>query len=77
MNIAFSPRSLSISKGSKVTFSFRDQYTAHNVISRSGRRFANIDGRTSGSVSRTFRRAGIYRYVCTLHPGMSGAITVR
>jgi len=76
-NIAFSPRSLSISKGSTVTFAFRDGSTAHNVVSVGSRRFRGIPTRTTGSRRRTFTRAGTYRYECTLHPGMTGRITVR
>jgi plastocyanin len=76
-DIAFSPRSLSVSKGTKVTFAFRDDGTTHNVKSTGSTRFKTITDRSSGSQSRTFSRAGIYRYACTLHPGMSGRITVR
>jgi plastocyanin len=75
-NIAFSPKKLSISKGAKVTFAFRDDTTVHNVTSAGSKRFKNIGNRSSGSVSRTFTRAGTYRYSCTLHPGMSGRIVV-
>jgi len=76
-DIAFSPRSLKITRGATVTFAFRDGDTTHNVTSTGGRRFQTIANRSSGSVARTFRRAGTYRYACTLHPGMTGRITVR
>jgi plastocyanin len=76
-DISFSPRSLTISSGTTVTFAFRDDGTTHNVTSTAGRRFEPIANRSSGSVRRTFRRAGTYRYACTLHPGMTGRITVR
>jgi plastocyanin len=75
-NIAFSPKSLSISKGSTVRFAFRDGSTTHNVTSIGSRRFKTIGNRSSGSQSRTFTRAGTYRYECTLHPGMTGRISV-
>jgi|SRR5215218_2525415 len=76
-NIAFSPKSLSIAKGTRVTFAFRDDGTAHNVTSTGRMRFKTIGDRTSGAASRTFSRTGTYRYECTLHPGMTGRITVR
>ena len=76
-NIAFSPKSLTVSKGSVVTFAFRDGTTKHNVISGGSRRFKSISTRSSGSQRRTFTRAGTYRYQCTLHPGMTGRIVVR
>jgi plastocyanin len=76
-NIAFSPKSLTVSRGSTVTFSWQDGDTAHNVTSRGTKRFSSIASRESGSRSRRFTKAGTYRYVCTLHPGMAGRITVR
>jgi plastocyanin len=75
-DIAFSPKKLSIKRGTTVTFAFRDDTTSHNVVSRGAKRFKNIGVRSTGSQSRTFTAAGTYRYVCTLHPGMSGQITV-
>jgi plastocyanin len=76
-DIAFSPRSLTISKRTTVRFAFRDGTTTHNVTSTGARRFATVADRSAGSASRTFRRSGTYRYECTLHPGMTGRITVR
>jgi plastocyanin len=76
-DISFSPRSLTVSRGATVTFAFRDGDTTHNVTSTGARRFKTIASRSAGSVARTFRRAGSYRYACTLHPGMTGRITVR
>jgi plastocyanin len=76
-NIAFSPKSLSVSRGTTVTFRWLDDRTAHNVVSKGAKRFASIATRETGSRSRKFTKAGTYRYVCTLHPGMSGRITVR
>jgi plastocyanin len=76
-NIAFSPKSLKVSRGTKVTFAFRDGTTIHNVTSTGRTRFQTIANRSSGSRSRTFSHAGTYRYECTLHPGMTGRIVVR
>jgi plastocyanin len=76
-NIAFSPKVLKVSRGTKVTFAFRDDTTTHNVTSTGRPRFKRIGDRSSGSATRTFSKAGTYRYVCTLHPGMAGRIVVR
>jgi plastocyanin len=76
-DISFMPRSLTVSRGTTVAFAFRDGTTTHDVTSTGGRRFKKIAARSSGSVRRTFGRAGTYRYACTLHPGMTGRITVR
>ncbi|MDX6719100.1 MAG: hypothetical protein QOJ63_1354 [Solirubrobacteraceae bacterium] len=75
-DIAFSPKSLSITRGSTVRFAFRDATTTHNVTSVGRRRFSTIGNRSRGAQSRTFTRAGTYRYECTLHPGMTGRISV-
>lgn len=76
-NIAFAPKNLSVARGTTVTFAWRDERTAHNVISQGAKRFTSIATRETGSRSRKFTKAGTYRYVCTLHPGMAGRITVR
>ncbi|MEA2155350.1 MAG: hypothetical protein QOE11_1490 [Solirubrobacteraceae bacterium] len=76
-NIAFSPKTLKVSKGATVTFAFRDGTTVHNVTSTGAKHFKSIGNRSSGSKSRTFASAGTYRYQCTLHPGMTGRIVVR
>jgi len=76
-DIAFTPKALSIRTGSTVTFQFREPDTDHNVISRGSKRFKSIGARATGTVKRKFTHGGVYRYECTLHPGMTGRITVR
>lgn len=76
-DIAFSPAKLTVRKGTRVKFAFRDDGTAHNVVSSAGRRFTSIPVKSSGSATRRFSLAGTYRYSCTLHPGMTGRIVVR
>ncbi len=76
-NIAFSPKSLTVSKGTTVTFAFRDDGIVHNVVGVGRKKFKAISNRSSGSQRRTFTSSGTYRYQCTLHPGMTGRITVR
>jgi plastocyanin len=76
-DIAFSPSRLTVSKGTTVTFSWKDDGTRHNVTSIGKKRFKTIGDRTSGERRVRFGKAGTYQYECTLHPGMSGRITVR
>jgi plastocyanin len=75
-DFAFDPPSLSVKKGTKVTWRFADS-AAHNVTVKSGpAKFASPDKR-SGTYSRKLRKAGTYKIVCTLHGGMRQTITVR
>jgi plastocyanin len=76
-NIAFTPSRLQISAGTTVVFRWRDGSTSHDVTSVGRRRFTRLGERSSGARSVRFTKPGTYRYVCTLHPGMDGAITVR
>jgi plastocyanin len=76
-NIDFQPRAAKITKGATVRWSFRDGATPHNVVSRGTPRFRSSPVKTRGSYEVRFRRAGTYRYVCTLHPGMAGRVVVR
>jgi len=76
-DIVFTPKNVTIRAGSSVTFKFLDPDTDHDVTSYGRKRFKNISARITGSVKRVFRRGGVYRYECTLHPGMEGRITVR
>lgn len=71
----FNPGTLTVSKGTTVTFTFKG--TAHNVI------FANVTGAPANiptssntSVARTFGTAGTFGYDCTLHAGMRGSVVV-
>lgn len=67
----FAPARLSVHKGDRVTWRWRGDF-AHNVTGK-GWGSPLI---SRGTYSRTFRRAGTFRYVCTLHSGMSGRIVV-
>ncbi len=76
-DIDFKPSSVTVRKGSTVRWSFRDDPTEHNVRSRGRPRFTGSAVKLAGTHSVRFRRPGSYRYVCTLHPGMSGRVVVR
>ncbi len=73
----FAPKSVTISKGGKVTFSFADG-ARHNVTPSGSKSFKRIPDRSSGSVTRQFTKAGTYSYYCTIHGrSMSGKIVVK
>jgi plastocyanin len=69
----FSPKSLSVSKGTTVKWTWRGR-AAHNVTFRGS---AHSRTQTSGSYSHKFSNKGTFAYRCTIHAGMVGAIRVR
>lgn len=74
---AFSPASVSITRGGTVTWS-NGSSTVHNVTFSTAGSPANIGNFTSssGGLSRTFPTAGTYSYQCTNHAGMNGTVKV-
>jgi plastocyanin len=77
-DLTFTPNSLTVKRGDKVTFAFGS--VPHNVTfdNRDVRTPADIPGvNASASVERVFSSAGTYHYHCTLHPGMSGTVVVK
>jgi plastocyanin len=71
VNYKFKPGKVTIRKGAKVTWKFKQG--RHNVV---GKRFSSPI-KNSGKWSKRFRRKGKFPYVCTLHPGMDGVVRVR
>jgi plastocyanin len=74
----FEPRSVNIHKGDRVTWVWRGE-NPHNVTfvkvpKGAGKRGAET--RATGRWSRTFRKRGLYKYICTIHAGMRGTIDV-
>jgi len=73
-NFLFSPKSVSVRVGSTVTWSNKDE-EPHTVVSDIGLfRSAAMD--TNESFSFKFDKPGIYRFVCSIHPQMTGTIVV-
>jgi len=74
-DVAFSPRSTTVKVGQTVTWINEDRI-AHDVVATSG---ATFDSGTFAQ-GETFefrpRRPGTIAYVCTLHQGMKGMLTV-
>ena len=73
---AFQPAGASVRTNGTVTWNFGS--LGHNVtFSDVVGAPADIGGVNMGtSVSRTFGTAGSFPYQCTIHPGMSGSVTV-
>ena len=76
-NIAFSRHTVRINRGDSVRWRFADAGVSHNVTSRGKPRFRSSRSMQSGTYLVRFTRAGTYRYVCTIHPGMRARVIVR
>jgi plastocyanin len=76
-DIDFHRRSVTVRRGGTVTWRFADPQVSHNVTSRGSLRFRSSPTKLSGAYTATFRRAGTYHYVCTIHPNMKGRVVVR
>jgi plastocyanin len=74
-DFAFSPRSITINVGDRVTWTNSDA-VAHTATATGGAfDTGNIEEGESASIR--FTRPGTYRYICTPHPTMTGTIRVR
>ena len=74
-NIQFSPKDTTVKVGDKVTWT-NDDNTDHNVTAESGADFKSKDFGNGGTFSFTPDKAGTIKYVCTIHPGMTGTLNV-
>ena len=73
-NFSFGPATLTVSAGTTVTWTNRDD-TPHTVAAKD-RTFKSKVMDTDESYSFTFSTPGEYAYFCSLHPHMTGTITV-
>jgi plastocyanin len=74
-NIQFSPKATTVKVGDKVTWT-NDDNTDHNVTADSGADFKSKDFGNGATFSFTADKAGTIKYECTIHPGMTGTLTV-
>jgi plastocyanin len=75
-DIKFNPETLKIKAGQTVTWT-NDDSVGHDVTGddfKSGDP-GGIDG--GGTFEHTFKKAGTFDYVCSVHPGMEGKIEVK
>jgi plastocyanin len=70
----FGPQAVTVKAGTKVTWVNRD-VEPHTVVSND-HKFQSEALDTGDSFSVTFDKAGSYGYFCTLHPHMTGTVTV-
>jgi plastocyanin len=70
----FAPKKVKVAPKGKVTWT-NDGQVRHNVAF-GGTLLGGGDVQPGGTVSRKFKRAGSFPYVCTLHSGMTGTVKV-
>ena len=72
-NFTFTPPELKVKVGDTVTWTNHDDIP-HTVVSAGKFRSKTLD--TDDKFSFIFTNAGDYKYFCSLHPHMTGMITV-
>ena len=73
-NMAFSPATLSIKVGDKVTWTNQDS-VGHSATADDSSFDTGVIAQGQ-SVNATFSKAGTYTYHCSVHPNMKGTIIV-
>ena len=71
---AFEPVSLTVTAGTTVTWTNRDE-EPHTVAASDGS-FHSPGMGTGGTFTHTFAAAGTFDYICSIHPMMRGTVVV-
>jgi plastocyanin len=74
-NTAFAPKSISAKVGQTIVWTNKDPFD-HNVTAKKGEEFKSKNFGQGAKYSYKLDKAGTISYVCTIHPGMDGTITV-
>lgn len=73
--LAFDPNAVSIPAGDTIYYTF--QSVLHNVVfDNTAGSPANVPSTQNETVKRVFSTAGTFNYHCSIHPSMTGTITV-
>ncbi|MBV8775852.1 MAG: cupredoxin family copper-binding protein [Alphaproteobacteria bacterium] len=76
-NFTFAPATLTVTAGTKVTWTNKDE-EPHTVVSADGgKTFKSEALDTDDKFSFTFAKPGTYKYFCSIHPHMTGLIIVK
>jgi len=73
-NFAFSPATLKVKVGQKVSWTNKQQGVAHTVTADGGTFDHSMP--SGATFSFAFTKAGSFAYHCTIHPSMHGTIVV-
>ena len=75
-NMAFSPADITVKKGTTVTWTNNDS-VAHDIEETDGKKGPASGTLQSGQTySFTYNETGSFNYHCSIHPSMTGAVTV-
>jgi plastocyanin len=72
VDTSYEPRDVTIRAEDTVTWVWQDGAVQHDVVAESFR----SEVQANGTYRHTFEEPGIYAYRCTLHPRMTGTVTV-
>lgn len=75
-NFTFTPASLTVRPGARITVANHDT-TAHTTTADNGQSFDTGDIDPGSSASLALSKSGTYRYHCSIHPFMHGTLVVR
>lgn len=73
--IMFKPKNITVKVGDTVTWKNEDPVD-HNAVDTATGKFESKTFGEGGTFEYTAQEAGKIEYVCTIHPGMTGTITV-
>jgi plastocyanin len=76
-NFRFSPRELTVTAGTKVTWVNNDDVPHTATSTAKPRSFDSRTLDTDGKFSHVFTTPGTYNYFCAVHPQMTGRIIVK
>lgn len=75
-DIKFVPAQISVDVGQKIVWT-NNEGVPHNVTAKQGADFASDTMQEGDTFEYTPTEAGTIDYVCTIHPGQDGQITVK
>lgn len=74
-DIKFVPEQISVDVGQKIVWT-NNEDVPHNVTAEEGADFASDTMQKDDTFEYSPKKAGTIAYVCTIHPGQNGTITV-
>jgi len=72
--LSFNPNAVTIPAGDTIYYTF--QSVQHNVVFDTPGNPGNVPSTADATVKRKFPTAGTFNYHCSIHPTMTGTVTV-